>query len=100
VNLDTLPNAPLLLRALATGIHLPDIKVVLYRPGTTTRMEQWTFTEAVLTALQNSQVGPPGHAPRIQLGWGFRRIIQTTYAADGTTVASSYCFDLALQASC
>ena len=100
VNLDTLPNAPLLLRALATGIHLPDVKVVLYRPGTTTRMEQWTFAEAQLTTLQTIQSGPPGRAPRIQLGWSFRRITQATYATDGTTVSSSYCYDLALQASC
>jgi len=100
LNLDTGGRTPLLLRAVTTGIHLPTTTVVLYRPGTTTRTEQWTLSDVMVSSHQNSQFGPPSKAPRLVLALTFRKITWATYAADGTTVVESYCWDTVTITNC
>jgi len=100
IGLDSGDTAPLLLRAIATGSHLPSVTVVLYRPGTQTRLEQWTFTEVVLKELAHRQDGPPSRFPRLSLSWTWNLVTWRTYAPNGTTILASYCYDAEVVATC
>jgi hypothetical protein len=46
------------LKALSTGQHWQSVTVVLYRPGTTTRFDQWTFLDVQLREVRANQSGP------------------------------------------
>ena len=96
---DTSGPSPLLLRTLATGRHLPTATMVVYAPGTNTRSEQWTFTDVLLADLQYSR-SSRGKAPRATLQWTYHRVTWTTYAANGSTVVQTYCYDTATRTSC
>lgn len=98
--IDSSSYTPMLLRAVATGIHLPTATVVLYYPDTRNRMEQWTFAEVQLTDLKDSQNGPPSRAPRLTLSWTFNRITYATYDMNGSTLRSKYCYDTSTHATC
>ena len=98
--IDSSSYTPMLFRAVATGIHLPSANVVLYYPGTRTRMEQWTFTEVQLKELKDSQNGPPSRTPRLTLSWSFTRITYATYDTNGSTLRSSYCFNTSTNLTC
>ena len=96
---DTSGPSPLLLRTLATGQHLPTATMVVYAPGTNTRSEQWTFTDVLLADLQYAR-SSRGKAPRATLQWTYHRVTWTTYAANGSTVVQTYCYDTATRTSC
>ena len=96
---DTSGPSPLLLRLLATGRHLPTATVVVYAPGTSTRSEQWTFTDVLLADLQYAR-SSRAKAPRATLQWTYHRVTWTTYAANGSTAVQSFCYDLATRTSC
>lgn len=98
--IDSSSYTPMLLRAAATGIHLPSANVVLYYPETRTRMEQWTFTEVQLTEVKDSQSGPPSRTPRLTLSWDFTRITYATYDTNGSTLRSTYCYDTSTHGTC
>ena len=96
---DTSGPSPLLLRTLATGRHVPTATVVVYAPGTNTRSEQWTFTDVLLADLQYAR-SSRGKAPRATLQWTYHRVTWTTYAANGSTVVQTYCYDTATRTNC
>lgn len=91
-------QAPLLLRALATGTHLQTATVVLYAAGTTRRAEQWTFSDATVSSLQESD-GAIGKPAKVALALNFGKVTWTTYNSAGAMV-STYCFDMATNAAC
>jgi hypothetical protein len=92
-SLDTATTAPVLHRAVATGVHLPTVTVVLYRPDSTIRLEQWKYDDVILSNLQYSQSGPPDRVPRLSLGWKYVKLEYSTYAANGTTLAQKTCWN-------
>jgi len=91
-------QAPLLLRALATGTHLQTATVVLYAAGTTRRAEQWTFSDATVSSLQESD-GAIGKPAKLALALTYGKVTWTTYNSAGAMV-STYCFDMATNAAC
>ena len=100
VGIDTASTSPLLFNALATGRHLPTVTVVVFAPGTTTRREQWTFTDARVTRLDYARSGSQRAAPRASLAWGYTAVRWSTYAANGTTVLQTHCTNLATSTTC
>jgi hypothetical protein len=58
INTDTGAFSPAVLKALYTGQHWQSVTVVLYRPGTTTRFDQWTFLDVQLREVRANQSGP------------------------------------------
>jgi type VI secretion system secreted protein Hcp len=100
VGIDTAGTSPLLFDALASGRHLRTVTVVVFAPGTTTRREQWTFTDAVLTGLDYTRSGSRSLAPRARLSWSYRSVRWATYAANGSTVVRQHCVDLAANTPC
>ena len=93
-------RSPWIMEAIATGIELPTITVTLYHPGTTTRFQQYTFTDTHLTLDQQTQNGPASATPQQVVTWSFDTIRQSTYATNGTTLVSTFCFDLTLVTTC
>jgi len=93
INLDASSFSPALTKAVATGIHWPSVTVVLYQPGTTTRFEQWKFYEVVPRELHASQAGPPSRLPREQVTWVWNVVRRDVYAANGSTIAATVCYN-------
>lgn len=91
--LDTASTSPVLHRAVATGVHLPTVTVVLYRPDSTVRLEQWKYDDVLLSNLQYAQTGPPNRVPRLSLSWKYVKLEYSTYAANGTTLAQKTCWN-------
>lgn len=96
--LDASAVDPLLLRAVATGIHLSKVSVTLYRPGTTDRLQVWDFADVSVGDLHTTQSGS-AKPPRVSLGLRYARVTLTTYDARGAVVRS-LCFDLAGNTIC
>jgi hypothetical protein len=93
INLDASSFSPALTKALAVGTHWPSVTVVLYQPGTTTRFEQWKFYEVQVRELRASQAGPPSRLPREQVTWTWNVVRRDVYAANGTTIAATVCYN-------
>lgn len=94
VNLDTASISPAILKALSTGAHLPSVTVVLYRPGTTTRFDQWKFLDVQFREVRQTQSGPPSQFPREQVTWTWGRVRRDVYAANGSTILGTYCWTI------
>jgi len=94
VNLDTAAFSPALVKALSVGAHLPSVTVVLYRPGTTTRFDQWKFIEVQMREISQTQA-TPGRLPREQVTWTWGRVRRDVYAANGTSILGTYCWTIA-----
>jgi len=93
INVDASTFSPVMAKALSIGTHWPSITVVLYQPGTTTRFEQWKFSEVQMSDLQASQPGPPSRLPREQVTWTWNQVRRDVYAGNGTTVIATWCYD-------
>jgi type VI protein secretion system component Hcp len=101
INIDTGSISASLAKALSQGAHLPSVTVVLYRPGTTTRLDQWKFIEVQLKEIRAGQSGPPSQFPREQVTWTWNRVRRDVYAANGTTIQGTYCWNTStLSATC
>jgi len=100
VGIDAAGVSPAILRALATGAHLPKLTVVLYREGTSTRFQEWEFTDTSFTLSRSSTSGPNSAAVRESLSWGYRRVTERVYGADGETVVNEFCFDTVSLVTC
>jgi type VI protein secretion system component Hcp len=98
VNLDTGPASAALLKALSTGAHLPTVTVVLYRPGTTTRLDQWKFLDVLFREVRQTQ-SSPGQSPREQVTWTWGRVRRDVYAANGTTIVGTFCWSISTVSS-
>ena len=99
VNLDTGSFSPVVAKALSTGQHWPSVTVVLYRPGTTTRFDQWKFIDVQLREVRATQSGPPSQFPREQVTWTWGRVRRDVFAANGTTVLNTYCWTISTNSS-
>jgi len=99
VNLDTGSFSPVVAKALSTGQHWPSVTVVLYRPGTTIRFDQWKFMDVQLREVRATQSGPPSQFPREQVTWTWGRVRRDLYAANGTTVLGTYCWNISTLSS-
>lgn len=99
INLDVSSFSPSIAKALSVGTHWPSITVELYRPGTTTRFEQWKFSEVQISDLQASQSGPPSRLPREEVTWIWNRLRRDVYGTNGTTIAGTWCWDDQLKTS-
>jgi type VI protein secretion system component Hcp len=97
---EAISGSPDLLAATSQGRHLPTVSVTLYRPQTTTRFQGWTFTDAIIVLDKQTQNGPSAATPSETVSWSFRKVRQSTYQSDGTTVVKTFCFDLVLNAAC
>ena len=89
---------PLLLRAVATGVHLQKVTVTLFRPGTHDKEQVWEFADTILSEMRTAQSGS-ARAPRVSLGLRYTRVTLTTYDADGG-VARTFCFALNTSTAC
>jgi type VI protein secretion system component Hcp len=92
-------TAPLFVRTVMGGTHVPSVVVDLFQPGTSKRATEWTFTDALLSLVTDSKTSP-ANAPTQTVSWSFRTMTETTYKADGSTVSRTYCFDIAQYAGC
>jgi hypothetical protein len=99
VDIDTLAFSTAMLKALSTGQHWPSVTVVLYRPGTTTRFDQWKFHEVLLREVRATQSGPPSRFPREQVTWTWDHVRRDVYAANGTSIQGTYCWDISTLSS-
>jgi hypothetical protein len=99
LNMDTSSFSPAVAKALSTGAHWPSVTVVLYRPGTTTRFDQWKFIEVQLREVRATQSGPPSRFPREQVTWTWGRVRRDVYAANGTSILGTYCWTIATLSS-
>lgn len=97
---EAVSGSPDLMNAISLGRTLTSISVTLYHASTTTRFQAWTFTNAVIVLDRQSQSGPASATPLETVSWMFRKVRQSTYATDGTTVVKTFCFDLQLNAAC
>lgn len=92
--------SPFVMRNLIMGRHLVTVTVVLYQPGTVTPEFQWVFSEAILSHAGEVQQGPASASPVETVTWSFRKVAETSFATDGTTVAQTYCWDTAVVKQC
>jgi type VI protein secretion system component Hcp len=97
---DVISSSPLITQALVAGRHMPNVTVTLYHPKTTKRAQVWAFYDALLTLDEQTQRGPSSAAPTETVSWSYEKVRQTTYAADGTTVVATMCFDLKMNIPC
>jgi type VI protein secretion system component Hcp len=88
--------SPVIMDALARGRSLPTITVVLNRPSTGTTLQSWTFTQATLTLDQQHKTSGAVET----VAFAFRKVTQTIFAGNGTTVVATRCFDASLNAGC
>ncbi|HWJ67379.1 MAG TPA: type VI secretion system tube protein Hcp [Nocardioides sp.] len=91
--------SPAILRAVATGTHLPKVTVVLYHPGTTTRFQQWELADATFSLSSTAKSGNGGETNQ-SLAITYSRFTQRVYAANGTTQVGQVCFDVAANVAC
>ena len=96
--LDAADVDPLLLRAVATGVHLQKATVTVFRAGTSAKQQVWDFADVTLSELRTSQAGS-AKPPRVSLGLRYARVTLTTYDASGA-VAQSFCFSVTTSAGC
>ena len=89
---------PLLLRAVATGVHLQKVTVTLFRPDTRDRQQVWEFADVTMSEARTVQSGS-AKPPRVSLGVRYTRVTVTTYDAGGA-VARTFCFALDTNAAC
>lgn len=97
---DVVPQSPLIMSALARGLHHNLFSVVLFHPGTTTRFQQWNFAEVQFRLDVHTQAGPASATPWQTVSWSYRKVRQTTYGSNGTTQVSTFCYDVELRVSC
>ena len=97
---DAISGSPDLMGATSLGRHLPSVSVTMYHPETTTRFQAWTFTDALIVLDNQTQNGPSAASPRETVSWSFRKVRESTYQADGTTLVKTFCFDLLTNAAC
>jgi hypothetical protein len=86
-------RSPWITAAVFEQLQLTTITVTLYHPGTTTRFQQWIFTNALLTLDQQIQNGPASATPSEVVTWLYDGVTQTVYGSNGTTVTATFCFD-------
>jgi len=98
VNLDTGSVSAPLLKSMATGAHLPSVTVVLYRPGTTTRLDQWKFVDVLVREVRQTQ-SAPAQTPREQVTWTWGRVRRDVYAANGTSIIGTFCWTISTVSS-
>ena len=97
---DVVADSPSILAGLVSSKLYPAITVTLDRPSSTTRFQQWTFAGAQLTLDDQTQKGPASATPQETVSWAYERVRQTTYKSDGSTVLTTYCFDVAANSDC
>ena len=97
---EAISGSPDIMAATSQGRHLPTVSVTLYHPQTTKRFQAWTFTDALIVLDKQTQNGPAAATPSETVSWSFRKVRQSTYQSDGTTVARTFCFDLVMNAAC
>ena len=96
--LDAAEVDPLLLRAVATGVHLQKATVTVFRAGTNDRQQVWDFADVTLSEMRTAQTGS-AKPPRVSLGLRYATVTLTTYDASGAAVRS-FCFSVATGAGC
>jgi hypothetical protein len=100
VTLDTSALSPAELATLASGQHLPKLTVELYRPLTTTKVQDFIFENATFTQLKTSTTGPATAWPGETLGWAYTRVTTHVYDTATGAVVSETCWDLAQSRRC
>lgn len=98
---------PTLLANLATGAHFPTATVQVRTPDGSKLVAEWDLSEVFVTSLgvTNGAADPRGRdagffaAPETSFGLAFAKYCYKVFAADGSTVASQMCFDLATNQS-
>jgi hypothetical protein len=100
VTLDTSATSPQELATLLAGEHMQKLTVVLYKPYTSQRSQEFVFQDALFTLLQTETNGPNSAEPRETLSWDYRRITQRVYNPGTNTVLNETCWDIAQNAKC
>ena len=97
---DVIGTSPLIMSHLARGLHHPSFTVILYWPSTTTRFQQWSFSNAMFSFNEQTQKGPATATPWETVSWTYQRVRQQTFQADGNTVVSNVCYDTVTRELC
>jgi len=82
-------SSPVLMSAVATGIHASEAVVTVFKPGTTRALGVYELDDVIVTAVE--QTGAKKNAEAVSLNFG-----RVTFTAGG----SSMCFDLVGNISC
>jgi type VI secretion system secreted protein Hcp len=82
-------SSPVLMSAVATGIHASEAVVTVFKPGTTRALGVYDLDNVIVTAVE--QTGAKKNAEAVSLNFG-----RVTFTAGG----SSMCFDLVGNISC
>ncbi len=88
----------LLLRAVATGVHLQRATVTVFRPGTTKRQQVWELADVTVGEMSTSQSGS-AKPPRVIVALRYAQVRLTSYDASGAA-AASVCLSVATASSC
>lgn len=96
--LDASAVDPLLLRAVATGIHIQKVTVTLFRPGTNDRQQVWELSDVTISEARTAQTGS-AKQPQVSLGLRYAKVAQTTYDSGGAMV-QTFCFNVSTVGSC
>jgi hypothetical protein len=97
---DVIGNSPFIMNSIARGLHHPSITVILYWPSTTTRFQQWSFSNTKFSLDAQTQPGPASATPWQTVSWTYQRVRQQVYQANGVTVVSNVCYDTATREIC
>jgi hypothetical protein len=97
---DVIGNSPFIMNSIARGLHHPSVTVILYWPSTTTRFQQWSFSNTKFSLDAQAQNGPASATPWQTVSWTYQRVRQQVYQADGVTVVSNVCYDTIVREIC
>jgi hypothetical protein len=100
VTLDSGPTSPDQLATLVAGEHMQRLTVVLYKPFTTKRSQEYVFDDTSFTQLSTTAGAPNTDEPLESLGWSFRKVTHRVYTPGTNTVLSETCWDVAQNRQC
>jgi len=100
VTLASGPTAPELFQTLVTGKHLQRATLVLFKPNSTKRAQEYVFQDVVLSSWQTSAGVPNNKDPMDSLSLTFRRVNHRVYNPGTDTVLGQTCWDVAQNAGC
>ena len=94
---------PTLMNNLSQGRHVASAKVQVRTPDGARLVSEWTLTNVLVTAVDvfNGDADPKARgpafflAPETLFSLQFTKYCYKVFAADGTTIASEMCWDLA-----
>jgi type VI protein secretion system component Hcp len=94
---------PKLMLLMSQGKHIPNVKVQVRTPDGARLSTEWQLSDALVSAVDvtHGEADPKAKgpdffmAPETTFSLQFRKYCYKVFAADGTTVASQMCWDLA-----